>query len=112
MAGSMSWIEDNDDSWPSDEGWPYSDRGPSEVVRGREDGGDEPDDDLVSLHAAAPHLFDDLDPIERQVVTARFGLDGSPARSLKQIQRELGVPHDDLRNAFADGIAKLRRHLR
>ncbi|MGH9244351.1 MAG: hypothetical protein ACRD29_08545 [Acidimicrobiales bacterium] len=106
MAGSLSWIND-DDSWPSDEGWPYPD-----ADAGPNDAGAELDDDLVSLHAAAPHLLDDLGPVERQVVTARFGLDGRPTRTLKQLQQELGLPHDELRMAYADGLAKLRRHLR
>lgn len=110
----MSWIDDSDDSWPSDEGWPYSDRdrGDPSTNPASSDGSTEADDDLVSLHAAAPHLFDDLHPIERQVVAARFGLDGRPARTLKQLQRELGLAPDDLRSAYAGGLAKLRRHLR
>jgi DNA-directed RNA polymerase sigma subunit (sigma70/sigma32) len=110
MAGSMSWIDgNNDDAWPSDEGWPYDDgvRSFSEMTDVTEF-----DDELVSLHAAAPHLFDDLEPVERQILTARFGLDGGPARTLKELQRELGLPRDDLRAAYADGLAKLRRHLR
>jgi DNA-directed RNA polymerase sigma subunit (sigma70/sigma32) len=108
MAGSMSWIDGNDDDrdWPSDEGWPYDDGDGSATDT------TEFDDDLVSLHAAAPHLFDDLEPVERQVVTARFGLDGNPVRSLKELQRELGMPRQDLRTAYADGLAKLRQHLR
>jgi DNA-directed RNA polymerase sigma subunit (sigma70/sigma32) len=105
MAGSLSWIEG--DAWPSDDGWPY------------EDVDDEPldptadvDDDLVSLHALSLHLLDPLDPVERQVVTARFGLDGSPARSLKQLSHELGVARAELRDALGGGLAKLRVHLR
>jgi DNA-directed RNA polymerase sigma subunit (sigma70/sigma32) len=106
MAGSLSWIDGSDDDWPSDEGWPYDDGNgaTADTV--------ELDDDLVSLHAAAPHLFDDLEPVERQVVSARFGLDGGPPRSLKELQRELGLPRQDLRVAYADGLAKLRKHLR
>jgi DNA-directed RNA polymerase sigma subunit (sigma70/sigma32) len=108
MAGSLSWIDgnDNDGDWPSDEGWPYDDGDCSTTDT------TEFDDDLVSLHAAAPHLFDDLEPVERQVVRARFGLDGGPARSLKELQDELGLPRQDLRLAYADGLAKLRKHLR
>jgi DNA-directed RNA polymerase sigma subunit (sigma70/sigma32) len=107
MPGSLSWIDGNDDdSWPSDEGWPYSD------VDGAAAETTEFDDELVSLHAAQPHLFDDLEPVERRVVRARFGLDGGPARSLKQLQHELGLPRDDLRLAYAEGLAKLRQHLR
>jgi DNA-directed RNA polymerase sigma subunit (sigma70/sigma32) len=107
MAGSFEWIGDEDESWPSDEGWPYPDRNDA-----RTDEVAELDDDLMTLHAAAPHLFDDLAPVERQVIRARFGLDGHPARTLRQVQSELGLGHDDVRVAFADGLAKLRRHLR
>jgi RNA polymerase nonessential primary-like sigma factor len=107
VAGSLSWIDGNDDEgWPSDEGWPYDDG------RGAADDTVEFDDELVSLHAAAPHLFDDLEPVERQVLAGRFGLDGGPARSLKELQQELGLPRRDLREAYAGGLAKLRSHLR
>ena len=108
MVGSLSWIDgnDNDDEWPSDEGWPYADGDGATAET------TELDDELVSLHAAAPHLFDDLEPVERRVVSARFGLDGGPVRSLKQLQQELGLPRDDLRLAYTEGLAKLRRHLR
>jgi DNA-directed RNA polymerase sigma subunit (sigma70/sigma32) len=114
MAGSMSWIGGNDDNWPSDEGWPYTDRDDDVMSTdvGPTDGDTEFDDELVSLHAAAPHLFDDLAPIERKVVAGRFGLDGRPARSIDQLQAELGLPPNDLRTAYTEGLAKIRRHLR
>jgi DNA-directed RNA polymerase sigma subunit (sigma70/sigma32) len=107
MTGSLSWI--TDDSWPSDEGWPYPDADAAEqMVEELRDLDADPDDDLVSLHAAAPRLFAGLGPVERRVITARYGLDGRPARSMREIQRELGLPRSDLRLALGDGLAKLR----
>jgi hypothetical protein len=95
-----------DPRWRSDEGWPYRD-GEGDVpdlLAG-------PDWDVLSLHASAPHLFDRLDPLERQVVTARFGLaDGTP-RSMKDLRRETGLDNDRLRSALGSGIAKLRAEL-
>lgn len=112
MSGSLSWITDDtatDEFWPSDEGWPYPDLDAEEHVR------DEPadpdadtDDDLVCLHAAAPHLFDELSPLERRVVTDRLGLDGGVPRSMREIQHELGLPRAELRAALGDALAKLR----
>jgi DNA-directed RNA polymerase sigma subunit (sigma70/sigma32) len=107
MAGSLSWI--TDDSWPSDEGWPYPDADAGiDLIEEPIDVDADADDDLVSLHAARPHLFDDLDPIELQVITARYGLDGLPPRSMRAIQHELGVPRPELRTALGGGLDKLR----
>lgn len=107
MTGSLSWI--TDDAWPSDEGWPYPDS--DAELHHLEDSADmdaDTDDDLVSLHAAQPHLFDDLGPLERSVITARFGLDGRRPRTIREIQRALDVPRAQLRIALGDGLAKLR----
>ena len=104
---SLDWI--TDDAWPSDEGWPYpdSDAGVDQV--------DEPvdpaagvDDDLVCLHTLSSHLFDDLDPLERSVLTARYGLDGRAPRSMRDIQHTLGMPRAELRAALGGGLQKLR----
>jgi DNA-directed RNA polymerase sigma subunit (sigma70/sigma32) len=61
--------------------------------------------------ARPPHLFDDLDPLERRVIDSRFGLEGQPVRSMKQLHADLGVPRADLRQALGSGLAKLRNHL-
>ncbi|MEY2431033.1 MAG: hypothetical protein QOC92_758 [Acidimicrobiaceae bacterium] len=109
MAGSLSWI--TDDSWPSDEGWPYPDTDADVGVDQLEALADitaDADDDLVSLHAAAPRLLDDLGPVERAVITARYGLDGRQPQTIREIQHELGLPRADLRVALGDGLAKLR----
>lgn len=92
--------------WPSEDGWPYADTGREEA-----DIGAEPDDDLLSLTVPSPHLYDDLEPLERQVISARFGLGGAPIRSMKQLHADLGVPRADLRSALGSGLAKLRDHL-
>lgn len=92
--------------WRSDEGWPYADWD-GEVA----DPGGEPDWDVLSLHQAAPHLFDCLDPLEKQVVMARFGLAGGGQRSMKELRRETGLDGAALRCALGSGIAKLRAEL-
>ena len=92
--------------WPSDDGWPYPD-GESEATRSD----DVVDDDAMVLRAAPPHLFDHLEPLERRVVTAHYGLDGSPPRSMKELRTELGVPRSEIREALAGGLAKLRARL-
>lgn len=92
--------------WPTEDGWPYADTGLEEA-----DMGAEPDVDLLSLTVPPPHLYDDLAPLERQVITSRFGLGGAPVRSMKQLHADLGVPRADLRQALGSGLAKLRDHL-
>jgi DNA-directed RNA polymerase sigma subunit (sigma70/sigma32) len=109
MAGSLSWI--TDDSWPSDEGWPYPDTDADAGVDQREELADltaAADDDVVSLHAAAPHLLDGLGPVERAVISARYGLDGRQPQTIREIQHDLGLPRADLRAALGDGLVKLR----
>ncbi len=107
MAGSLAWMGEG---WPGDDGWPY----PDVEADGDADALDldaEADDDLVALHALAPHLLDDLNPVERKVVSGRFGLDGLPARSMRQLQHDLGLPRAELRAALGGGLAKMRTHL-
>ncbi|MGI9033140.1 MAG: sigma factor-like helix-turn-helix DNA-binding protein [Acidimicrobiales bacterium] len=92
--------------WPSDEGWPYPDGEGEEVAF------DELyDDDALTLRAAPPHLFESLAPLERRVVTAHYGLDGSEPRSMKELHRDLGLTRAEVREALASGLAKLRSRL-
>jgi len=91
--------------WPSDDGWPYPDT-TREVV----DLGADLDEDLIWLRMR-PHLLDGLDPLERQVIAARFGLGGQPVRSMKQLLAETGVDRSELREALGSGLAKLRLSL-
>jgi DNA-directed RNA polymerase sigma subunit (sigma70/sigma32) len=112
MTGSLSWIAD--DSWPSDEGWPYPDNDADagfDQLEELVDIASDTDDDLVSLHVASPHLLDALGPVERAVITARYGLDGRQPRSIRDIQHDLGLPRADLRVALGDGLAKLRHQV-
>jgi Sigma-70, region 4 len=102
------WRRDNNrvpTYWPTDDGWPYQDSGP-EV----EDPDGQLDDDLLSLRVPAVHLLDRLNPLERQVIAAHYGLDG-PARTMKQLHADLGIPRADLRDVLGTGLAKLRTQL-
>lgn len=107
MTGSLSWI--SDDAWPSDEGWPYPDADAGAgLLEELVDLDADTDDDLVSLHAAAPHLFEGLDPLERSVIAGRYGLDDGQPRTMRELQHELGRPRAELRAALGGGLAKLR----
>jgi DNA-directed RNA polymerase sigma subunit (sigma70/sigma32) len=112
MTGSLSWITDDtlsEEVWPTDEGWPYPDVDADEGTTEEPiDFGADTDDDLVSLHAAAPRLLDGLAPLERWVIVARYGLDGRAPRTMREIQHQLGLPRADLRVALGDGLTKLR----
>ena len=91
--------------WPAEDGWPYPD--PESDTVDVESG---LDDDLVSL-VCDRHVFDRLDPLERTVIESRFGLHGTPIRTLKELHRQLGVPREDLRSAMGSALAKLRAEL-
>jgi DNA-directed RNA polymerase sigma subunit (sigma70/sigma32) len=93
--------------WPSDGGWPYPDTGP-EVT----DPAAVIDDDMVSLLADSGHLLDGLDDLERQVITSHYGLDGQPARTMKQLHNDLGLSRAELRDVLGSGLEKLRSSLR
>ena len=99
--------------WPGDDGWPYrdSDGIAADYVEDL-DAADAIDDDLISLHALPSRVLASLDPLERQVISARFGLGGSPVRSMRELHQELGVPRADLRVALGSGLDKLRTRLR
>jgi DNA-directed RNA polymerase sigma subunit (sigma70/sigma32) len=89
--------------WPDEAGWPYPD-----AEREMPDASGDLDDDALLLRAVPAHLFDRLEPLERQVVAAHYGLDGRPARTMKQLHHETGLSRSDLREALAGGLAKLR----
>ena len=91
--------------WPSEDGWPYPD-----TERETIDLSSEVDDDALSLRLT-PTLLNALDPLERILIASRYGLDGTPIRSMKQLHSDLGLPRDELRNALGSGLAKLRTQL-
>jgi RNA polymerase nonessential primary-like sigma factor len=91
--------------WPADDGWPYPD-----ALGDLVDITSDPDDELLSIKNDA-HLLDSLDPLEREVVSARFGLRGHEVRTMKQLHADLGLSRDDLKLALGSGLAKLRTRL-
>jgi DNA-directed RNA polymerase sigma subunit (sigma70/sigma32) len=91
--------------WPED-GWPYPDS-KAELP----DLDSNIDEDAVVLRSLGPRLFEFLEPLERQVITARYGLDGTPPRTMKELHHDLGLPRAEVREALAAGLAKLRATL-
>ncbi len=91
--------------WPADDGWPYPD-----ALGDLVDVESDADDELLSVLTDS-HLLDSLEPLEREVVSARFGLRGHEVRTMKQLQGDLGLPRNDLRLALGSGLAKLRSRL-
>ncbi len=92
--------------WPED-GWPYPD-GKAELP----DLDSNLDEDAIVLRGLGPRLFEPLDPLERQVITAHYGLDGSPPRTMKELHHEMGMSRAEVRDVLAGGLAKLRDSLR
>ena len=95
--------------WPGDDGWPMPEEGDEPL--GVVDLDAEPDLDALSLHAPPPHLFDSLTPTEKAVLAGRFGLDGRPARSMKELHVELHMTRHDVRDALGGALEKLRAQL-
>ena len=91
--------------WPED-GWPYPD---SKVELPDLDA--TIDDDAMVLRGMGTRLFEFLEPLERQVITSHYGLDGSQPRTMKELHHEMGLSRAELRDALASGLAKLRTTL-
>jgi len=91
--------------WPED-GWPYPDS-KGELP----DLDSNIDEDAMVLRGMGPKLFEFLDPLERQVITAHYGLDGAPPRTMKELHHEMDLPRTELREILAAGLAKLRASL-
>lgn len=89
--------------WPEEGGWPYPDSGP-EIT----DPDGEVDDDMLSLLAGSTHLFDHLEPMERQVITDRYGLNGHAPCSMKELHHRTGLSRAELRDVLGSGLGKLR----
>ena len=91
--------------WPED-GWPYPDpkREEPDLDAGI-------DDDAMVVRGMGPRLMEFLDPLEREVITAHYGLGGSPPRTMKELHQDTGLPRTELREALAGGLAKLRTTL-
>jgi RNA polymerase primary sigma factor len=96
--------------WPGDPGWPTPEADTTPLAEVSDPSG-EIDLDAVCLHAARPHLLDDLSPLERTVLVARFGLDGAPLRTIKELHAELGLTRHQVRDALETGLSKLRARL-
>jgi hypothetical protein len=112
-ALDLGFTSDGDDAaWPVDSGWPYPDR--DELDGDLHDPADldaDGDDELLSMLTLGPHLLDGLSEREQAVLTGRFGLDGRPPRTMRELQAELGMPRAELRPLLGDAIAKVRHHL-
>ena len=91
--------------WAAEDGWPYPD-----ALGDFIDLAGEADDDLLSV-TVDTHLLDSLDPIEREVVSAQFGLRGHALRTVAQLHDDLGLSDDRIESALGTGLEKLRIHL-
>jgi DNA-directed RNA polymerase sigma subunit (sigma70/sigma32) len=94
--------------WPNEGGWPYPDE---DNHAERVDALNEPDDDLLTVKGLPIELLEGLDPLERLVISARFGVAGHPLRSMRQLQQQTGAARGDLRQALGSGLDKLRGRL-
>ncbi|HWE36665.1 MAG TPA: RNA polymerase sigma factor RpoD/SigA [Isosphaeraceae bacterium] len=86
--------QDEDGSWSADE---------------LADGRDEPDAALEAADERRDLLrrLDRLDPRERTIVALRYGLEGQPPLTLKEVGRRLGVTREWVRKIEIRAVAKL-----
>lgn len=92
--------------WPAEDGWPYPDSSGETV-----DLSADVDADLLCLTASNSHVYDDLNPLERKVVAAHYGLEGQPGRSMDELHEDLGLTVEELSAALGSGLQKLRTQL-
>jgi RNA polymerase sigma factor (sigma-70 family) len=62
----------------------------------------------VLVHRALRTLVSRLPERLQQVLVARYGLDGQPSRSLRQLGAQLGLSHERIRQLEQDALAWLR----
>jgi DNA-directed RNA polymerase sigma subunit (sigma70/sigma32) len=89
--------------FPTDDGWPYPDGGTEPVAD------DEIDLDALELRAD-PHAFDALTPLEFDVLSRRFGLQGRP-QSMKELAQRIGCSQAETRDILGGAIDKMRTRL-
>jgi DNA-directed RNA polymerase sigma subunit (sigma70/sigma32) len=92
--------------WPNEDGWPYPDDDGGVV-----DPAADMDDDLLSVRSLPNRVLDDLEPLERLLISARFGVGGHEIRSMKQLHTDTGLSRADLRASLGSGLTKLRTQL-
>lgn len=68
------------------------------------------DEDVLALQTDR-HLFDELTPLEREVIVKRFGLEGNSPHRLLDLETELHLRRNDLRAVQLSALGKLRSHL-
>jgi hypothetical protein len=93
-----------------DDGWPYPDPDVHAAIE-IPDHALDIDDDIMCLRGPHPHLYDTLDPVERTVIAASFGLDGAATRTLDELGADTGLDAVALRAALESGLGKLRVEL-
>ncbi len=93
--------------WPSEDGWPYPDDDDNESADPEAD----LDIDVISVEGLPDSLLEGLDPVERLVLAARFGVGGHPLESMKELRHDTGLERAQLRQALGSGLAKLRVQL-
>ncbi len=101
-----------------EDGWPYPDYDNDDYIDLREGREDlvidltaEPDEELLALHHAAPYLFDELSPFEREVVGSRFGFGGYDEQRMKDLHQSTGKSREELKEALGSGLGKIRKRL-
>jgi RNA polymerase sigma factor (sigma-70 family) len=64
---------------------------------------------LDSLKGDLARVLTQLKPMEQSILTLRFGLDGQPGMTLKEVGQLLNLTHERIRQIERDALHKLRR---
>ena len=97
--------------WPAEEGWPYPDTDEDLRDAAIPTGADDEHEELLLLAVRDDRLLDGFSEVEREVITASFGVRGALQRSVHQLHSELGLPDAAIEGAMGSGLAKLRTRL-
>jgi RNA polymerase primary sigma factor len=72
-------------------------------------------DEILGDHQTADRLnrlLQELDPRERKILLMRFGLDGSPPKTLEEVSQSIGRTRERVRQIQKRALSKLRGQLR
>jgi RNA polymerase primary sigma factor len=65
-------------------------------------------DQIALLKGMFSRFLDDLEPRERKIVVARFGFDGKPPRTFRELGSQMGVCKERIRQIQTRAMEKLR----
>jgi RNA polymerase primary sigma factor len=79
--------------------WAYQGNGVDQVMRAAE---------MENVRREIDELFEELEPLQRQVLIHRFGLDNGEPRTIQKIGDVLGISNDAVQKIQTRALRKMR----